>query len=82
MTSLKPSTALVRETATCYRGRPLLVLLHAGYMTVRPKGTRQAYSVDYRAVYELAGKLAARERQALKQADRKGKKRSKKETRP
>ena len=62
MTQIKSDSVLRRETATLYRGRPLLVELHPGFMLVREKGRREGgYSIDYRAVYEAAAKIHARQ---------------------
>ena len=61
---------LIRETATTVRHRPLVIEAYAGFVSLRPKGTRQRLSVDWRAVYDLAAKLAARARMEEK---RKGK---------
>jgi len=36
-----------RETATSYRGRPLIVEPHQGSLALREKGTRRAVTVDY-----------------------------------
>jgi len=70
MTKLKTDSPVSRETATVYRGRPLIVQLYPGFVVLRPKGTRQSYSIDYRAVYEAAGKIAAR---IAKEEKKKGK---------
>lgn len=65
-------TPIRRETATYYRGRPLIVELHPGYLNMREKGRRFALAVDYRAVIDLAYKIKARadaaERKALRKA--------------
>lgn len=54
-----------RETATITRDggkpRPLVVELHAGYMTLKPKGCRRKYSLTYYSAYMLAVKQAAEE---------------------
>lgn len=60
MTELKPGRPLTRETAIYYRGRALVVRLHPGYIEVRQRGRRTGYALEYGAVYEAAGKLAAR----------------------
>lgn len=60
-----------RETATVYRGRPLLAELHPGYIVLREKGRRAGVNVDYRAVYDLGWKMLAREKAAARGARRK-----------
>lgn len=66
MTQLRSDRAVRRETACCYRGRPLIVELHPGYMTIREKGRRRSVLLDYRAAFDLACKILARERLAEK----------------
>lgn len=60
-----------RETAAQYRGRALIVTLFPGYLTLKPKGTRQVFGIDYRAIYEAAMKLAARQALAERVASKK-----------
>lgn len=62
MTAINGATRpVVRETSALYRGRPLIVELHAGYMILRPKGRRtERYTLDYGAAFELAAKIEAR----------------------
>lgn len=62
-----------RETADVYRGRPLVVTIHARHLEVREKGRRDVLAVDYRTIYELALKLRWRKLQAEKKAVRRGK---------
>ena len=65
---------LRRETAVRYRGRPLVVELHAGYLTLRQKGTRQPpVALDYRTAMEVAFELLWRQQQADRKAARKAK---------
>lgn len=66
MTQIKHDTPVKRETATEYRGRPLIFEAHAGFLRIWPKGLgrTQAYSIDYAAVFEAAGKMEARRRAA------------------
>lgn len=45
-----------RETAVIDRRRPLVVELFDRYMTLRPKGTRQAVNVGYDVIYDYARK--------------------------
>jgi hypothetical protein len=44
---LKPDREIWRETAAEDRGRPILVVLHARYITVRVKGTQESYNVPW-----------------------------------
>ena len=53
-----------RETAACYRGRPLIVELHPGYLVLREKRTRRAVTVDYKTALEVGYKILARHEQA------------------
>lgn len=54
-----------RETATVYRRRALVVELHPGYLTIRPKGLRRAAVLDYGAAYECAMRIEARAARAI-----------------
>ena len=51
-----------RETATVYRGRPLIAEMHAGYVVLREKGRRAGVSVDWHTIYDLGWKLLARQK--------------------
>lgn len=62
-----------RETAQVYRGRPLVVTVHAGYLEIREKGRRDALTVDYATVYEFAMKLRWKRQQAEKRSARRAK---------
>lgn len=46
-----------RETAATTRDggklRPLVIELHSGYLTLKPKGCRRGVEVDYHAVYMM-----------------------------
>ena len=66
MTQIATGTTLRRETATLYRGRPLIVEAHSGYLTVWPKGTQQRTSVPYDAIYEVGLKMEALDRRKEK----------------
>jgi hypothetical protein len=57
MTTIQPGKSVSRETAVAYRGRPLVVTLSSGYLSIRPKGTRRVADISYDAVYEAALKL-------------------------
>lgn len=59
---------ILRETAALERGRPLLIELHPGFLVLRPKGTRQRWSISYHAVFWMAVKAEVEERRAERQA--------------
>jgi hypothetical protein len=63
---IRTDRTVKRETASTYRGRPLIVELHPGYLILRQKGTRRAVSVDYGAVLDLGYKIMARAERAEK----------------
>lgn len=67
--------AVRRETAAATRDggrvRPIVVELHAGYMVMRPKGCRRAYTLTYQSAYMLAVRQAVEEERREKKA-RKG----------
>jgi hypothetical protein len=50
-----------RETAVCLGGRRLIVGLHAGYLTLRRKGTGHTVLLDYHTAWEVAHKILARQ---------------------
>jgi hypothetical protein len=68
MTQLKTGRPLVRETATIYHGRNLIVELYPSYVTIREKGRRFRVDVDYRAVLEVGFKQLHREEMARRAA--------------
>ena len=73
MTSL--TRPVRRETGVTYRGRPLVIEIHAGYLSLREKGKRHAITVDYRAVLDLGYKMLARaEAEEKRQAHAAGRK--------
>jgi hypothetical protein len=67
-TLIQPERIVKRETASTHRGRPLIVELHPGYLTLRQKGRRSAVAVDYGAVLDLGYKILARAERAEKLA--------------
>lgn len=56
----------------CGQSRPLIVELHPTFAIFRQKGRRTKLTVEYGAIYDLAAKLAARERKREKDEKRKG----------
>jgi hypothetical protein len=67
-TPLKPNKPLARETAAQYRGRPLIIELHPGYLEIREKGRRNRVTLDYRTALEVGYKILWRQQQADKKA--------------
>jgi hypothetical protein len=70
VTLLTDTHNVVRETATLYRRRPLVVRLKPRHLEVREKGRRDTLLVDYAVLYEFALKLRWRQEQAQKKARR------------
>ena len=68
----KLTKPVARETASLYRGRPLIVELRPWGVVLREKGRRLAVPVDYRAVYDLGFKIMARAAAAEKKAKKGG----------
>lgn len=64
--------ACKRETMADVRGRAIIVTLCPTYLTVRLKKTRQEMQLEYRAVYDCAAKLLARQAREEKMAKRRG----------
>jgi hypothetical protein len=60
MTKLRPGAPLVRETDVFERTDALIVSLEPRNLTIRLKGHREALSVDYGAILDLARKIAYR----------------------
>jgi hypothetical protein len=61
-----------RESASMDRGVPLIVTLHPRHLEVRPKGTRQRYTIGYEACLGIAVKRHLEEKRREKQQARKG----------
>ena len=61
-----------RETGVVFKGRPLIVEIHPGYLTLREKGRRHVVTLDYRTALDVAYKILARQRQAEKAKKSKG----------
>lgn len=55
-----------RELATTTRGRPLVIEVFPGYLTLREKGRRFKIAVDYLSVLHLGFKKLAAEKKAAK----------------
>lgn len=64
MTKLTSENTVTRETAIVYKGKPLVVGLHPGYLTIRPKGGHEEVMLAYDAAYETALKIEAREKRS------------------
>ena len=59
MTLLRYDAPVTRETATCYRGRPLIVELHSCFLMLREKGRHQSVTLDYSAAYDMVSQKTA-----------------------
>ena len=59
MTRIRSNIRVVRETGTLVRQRPLVVELQEFMLSVRLKGARWAYEVDYESILQLGAKKAA-----------------------
>ena len=62
MTKLHSESPVVRETASQYRGRAIVVELMPGYMRLRFKGKQESHILDYEVAVECAMKVEAREK--------------------
>ena len=71
MTTIKSDSPVVRETGINYRGKPIIVELHPGYMLLRQKKRRASIAVDYVAIMDLGYKLLHRKQVAEREAARK-----------
>ena len=71
MTLASDSKPVRRETWGTYRGRALIVELGARTVTIRQKGCRLRYEVDYEAIWSLGAKKEA-ERKRLEKRKKKG----------
>ena len=60
MTKIRPDSPVVRETDVFERTDALVVSLEPRRLTIRLKGRREALSVDYGAILDLARKMAYR----------------------
>ena len=58
MTTIRPDSPVVRQTDVFERTDALIVSLEPRHLTIRLKGRREAHSVDYGAILDLARKLA------------------------
>lgn len=56
MTKIETDKPVHRETGYDYKGKPLVVSLHAKYLEIRQKGCHDVVCLDYGAVYEAAMK--------------------------
>lgn len=54
MTKLAGDKLVVRETAVCHRGGPIVVELHAKYIRLWSKGRTKSVNVSYDSMYENA----------------------------
>ncbi len=64
MTRIHPNTPVVRETGAFIRRRPLVIELRELMLSIRLKGSRWAYDVDYESIFQLGAKKAAEKERA------------------
>lgn len=68
----KLTKPVIRESACLDRGIPLIVTLFPRHLEVRPKGTRQRYTIGYDACLWIAVKRELEEKRREKAHSRKG----------
>lgn len=61
MTNIVTGKNIERETSTVYRGRPIIVELHPGYLALRLKGKRDRVTVAYEDVLEFGYRIRQEE---------------------
>jgi hypothetical protein len=61
-TKLTHDKPVTRETVAEYRGKPLIVELHPGFIAIRQKRGQDSYMVAYGDLYEYAQRVEALER--------------------
>lgn len=71
MTELRLGAKLTRKTAAVVQRKPLVVILHPGFLEVRRAGTRTAFPISYDAIYTHAARMAADRRRAERKAAKK-----------
>jgi hypothetical protein len=52
VTKQTTGSSTTRETGAEYRGRPVVVEIHAGFLVARLKGTQTRWSADWASVAE------------------------------
>jgi hypothetical protein len=62
----------MRESATVYRGIPLVVELHPSFLRLRQKRKRQYIDIEYAVCLEAAYRLQYLQAQREKKAEKKG----------
>ena len=72
MTELRPGSKLTRKTAALVQRRPLVLILHPGYLEIRRAGTRSAYALSYDSLYTHAARVAADRARAERKLKRTG----------
>lgn len=73
MTKITMNRTLRRETNTLVRGTPLVLELGPHALTLRPKGARWSYQIDYDSIFALGAKKEAerkRQQRILKRIDK------------
>ena len=61
-------TRSLAETAARWRGRPLVIELGAHALTIREKGRRSGFEVDYESIFAVGAKKAAEAKRAERRA--------------
>ena len=59
MTKASDQKRVRRETACRFRGRSLVIELGESSITIRQKGCRRGYQVDYESIFSLGAKKEA-----------------------
>jgi len=73
MTRISPASPVRRETDAHYKGKPLVVELHPGFIVMGEKRKKHRVTIDYATVYETAWKIMARAEAAQRKTQKKRK---------
>lgn len=66
MTKQLGATTVVKETASTYHGKPVIIELRAGYMLLRTKHERESHMLPYDTALETALKIEALEMRRMR----------------
>lgn len=75
MTRLSLDQVLRRETSAVRQGRALVVELRTHTLTIRLKGKRRGYVVDFQSIFELGASKEAKRQMLERALKRRGKRR-------
>lgn len=64
MTEIRSTSPVKRETAVYYRGRPLIIEAHPGYVSVWCKRSRAKFHMTYAAILEHAMRVEVEAKRA------------------